>query len=213
MNKIKITSIMIVAMFIGMGAASMCRAEETLNGEMKVEVSGWIGIVFPKIEFDNQSVTFDVEKETVENETFCNVNDTLKINLNITDNSSGGRKFILPRSMFYSIIMYRKPIKPIEALFPLFPLSKMLSRIFPVKQLLKSVNVVNSTLGSKKDNNITIPLKYTITNETFNKKGENLSMMVYVMGFLPGDINGIEGVPIIAHKTITLNISYELKVI
>lgn len=201
---------MIVAMFIGMGAASICGAEETLNGEMKVEVSGWIGIVSPKIEFGNQNVTFDVEKETVENETFCNVNDTLKINLNITDNRSGGRKFILPRSMFYSIIMYRKPI---EALFPLFPLSKMLSRIFPVKQLLKSVNVVNSTLGGKRDNNITIPLKYTITNETFNKKGEKLSMMVYVMGFLPGDINGIKGLPIIAHKTITLNISYELKVI
>jgi hypothetical protein len=36
--------------------------------------------------------------------------------------------------------------------------------------------------------------------------------MVYVMGFLPGDLTG-GGLSIIAHKTITLNISYELKVI
>jgi len=206
MNKIKITSIMIVAMFIGMGAASICGAKETLNGEMKVEVSEWMGIVSPKIDFGNQSVTFNAEKETVDNETVYNVNDTLKINLNITDNS-GRNTYILPRSMFCSVIMYRKPIEA-----KLFPLMGILSRLFPVRQLLKSANVVNSTLGGKKDNNITISLKYTVTNDTFNNGGENLSMMVYVIGFLPGDING-GGLSIIAHKTITLNISYELKVI
>ena len=206
MNKIKITSIMIVAMFIGMGAASICGAKETLNGEMKVEVSEWMGIVSPKIDFGNQSVTFNAEKETVDNETVYNVNDTLKINLNITDNS-GRNTYILPRSMFCSVIMYRKPIEA-----KLFPLMGILSRLFPVRQLLKSVNVVNSTLGGKRDNNITIPLKYTITNDTFNK-GENLSMMVYVMGFLPGDLNGVKGVPVVAHKTITLTTSYDLKVI
>ena len=204
MNKIKIMSIMIVAMFIGMGAASMCGAEETLNGEMKVDVSGWIGIVSPKIDFGNQSVTFDVE--TIENETFYKVNDTLKINLNITD-SSGRKLCIMPRSMFYSVIIYRKPSEA-----KLSPLIGILNRLFPVRRLLKSVNVVNSTLGGQRDNNITIPLKYTITNDTFNNGGENLSMMVYVMGFLPGDLTG-GGLSIIDHKTITLNISYELKVI
>ena len=204
MNKIKIMSIMIVAMFIGMGATSICGAE-TLNGEMKVKVTDWIGIVSPKMEFGNQSVTFDVEK--VKNETFYKVNDTLKINLNITD-SSGRELYIMPRSMFYGVIMYRKISEA-----KISPLTGLLNRLFPVRRLLKSVNVVNSTLGGKKDNNITIPLKYTITNETFNNKGENLSMMVYVMGFLPGNLDGMEGVPIIAHKTITLNISYDLKVI
>jgi hypothetical protein len=183
MNKIKITSIMIVTMFIGMGAASMCRAGETLNGEIKVEVKELIGLVYPTINLVNQTnmpilVTRTLNDTT---HTYTNVvNDSLVIKLNITDNS-GREIFLLPRTMFYMVFLVRKGE-------PLSPIGSYFRRLMPIRTF-GSVNVVNSTLGLRATN-ITIPLNYRISNDTFNA-GENLTVKVLAMGFLPGTVDGV----------------------
>ena len=203
MNKIKIMSIMIVAMFIGMGATSICGAKATLNGEIKAEVKEWIGLVYPSINLVNQTNTPILVTRTLNDTNYTNVvNDSLVIKLNITDNS-GRELFLLPRTMFYMVFLVRKgePLRPIGSYF---------GRLMPVRAF-GSVSVVNSTLGSRATN-ITIPLKYKISNDTFNK-GENLTVKVLAMGFLPGEVDGaIAGFPLVAKAEFSLiNINYQQK--
>jgi len=63
--------------------------------------------------------------------------------------------------------------------------------------------------GSQKATNFSINLKYRITNETFHN-GENLTMYITVMGFLPGNINGIHNgeIPIIDRGIVNLKVTY-----
>ncbi|RLF50268.1 MAG: hypothetical protein DRN24_06825, partial [Thermoplasmata archaeon] len=69
-----------------------------------------------------------------------------------------------------------------------------------------------SVLGGEKSDNITVNLSYSISNMTF-ENGENLTMHIWVMGFLPGNVNGvIKGLPIIGHKVVNLNVEYKEKV-
>ena len=208
MNKIeRITSIMVVSLFVSMSIASVVGAEETLTGDISVEINGWIGVVSPRVNIEeNQSVNFSVDVVGEGDNTTYTVNDSLRINLNITDGTNR-TNFILPRSMSYSIIVCRKPLD-----IKLLPVFGLLDRLFPVRVLFKSVSVASSVLGGEKSDNITVNLSYSISNMTF-ENGENLTMHIWVMGFLPGNVNGvIKGLPIIGHKVVNLNVEYREKV-
>jgi hypothetical protein len=203
MNKIKITSIMIVAMFIGMGATSICGAKEILNGEIKVEVKEWIGLVYPTINLVNKTNMPILVTRTLNDTNYTNVvNDSLVIKLNIIDNS-GRKLFLIPRTMVYMVFLVRKGEK-------LSPIGSYFGRLIP-KRAFGSVSVVNSTLGPRATN-ITIPLNYRISNDTFNA-GENITVKVLAMGFLPGTVDGvIAGFPLIVKAEFSLiNIDYQEK--
>ena len=201
MNKIKLTTLTIAALFLSIPVLSTAEADETLTGTINVEIKEWIGIVYPEINIDNQSVTFEVNISTDGSETTYQVEDTLTIELNITKNTDR-ENYIFPRSVFYSIIMTRKILDA-----KLLPIIGFFKRIFPVREIFKSVNVIKGMLG-KEESSINITLNYPISNETFHN-GENLTMYIYVMGFLPGDVNGLlKGIPIIDHAKVALNVSY-----
>ncbi len=198
---IKKTAIMITVLTISLIAASAVEADAVLTGEINAEVKEWLGIVYPEINLENQSVTFGVDVVTDGNETTYQVNDTLIINLDVTKETN--RTYVFPRSIFYTAYMKRK-----IGLMDIFPLRGLIGRIFPMLALFKSVNVVKGMLG-KADQSINISLNYEISNTTF-ENGENLTMTIYVMGFLPGNLeDGLSAkIPIITKKQITLEANY-----
>jgi len=196
----KKTAITITVLTISLIAASTVEADAVLTGEIDAEVKEWLGIVYPEISLENQSVTFGVDVLTDGDKTTYRVNDTLIINLDVTKENN--RTYIFPRSIFYSAFMTRK-ITDIK----LLPIRGILSRIFPMLVLFKSVNIVKGMLG-KADQSINISLNYEISNTTF-ENGEKLTMTLCIMGFMPGDLNGLsEKIPIITKKQITLEVSY-----
>lgn len=202
MKEIKILSIVVVSLLIGIGATNFAGAVD-LNGKVEAEVDSWVGIVTPHITLDNQSITLQVNvTEDGENSSYI-VEDELVIELNTTDNS-GRETFIMPRSVFYSAVATRNIFDA-----GILPIMSLLDRVLPIRELIRSTNVVDSMLGGEKDTNITIPANYEITNTTF-EEGENLTLHLYVMGLMPGETNGVvDGLPIIDHKVITLEITYE----
>jgi hypothetical protein len=202
----KVIAVMIVAMFLGVSVASICSSEK-IDGEIKARAENWIGLVCPEICIDNiTSVTFKVNITEGEDETTYIVEDVLSIPLNVTVGEKVKDILVFPRSIFYSVIMQR-PFS-MDLLKP--TIRGFLKRMFPVIQLVKSVNVVDGMLG-KAQSYLNITLDYSISNETYlNPNGENLTMHIFVMGFLPGEVNGIdESIPIVAHKTVTLEVTYE----
>jgi len=197
MDKTKLFLIISAVLLITTSFYPLIGAEE-LEGSIDVDVKDYIGLVCPKINIGNQNVTFAVE--TVSNgKTTYMVNDTLEITLVIND-TSGRKSFVLPRSMFYSVFITRGVSD--AGIFPIFGI---FGRLVPVKYLLRSINVANSTLGGKKNDTIVIPIHYAISEGTSN---EHLMLHLFVMGFLPGDVDGYHGFPIVAHKKIKLNVSY-----
>ena len=202
MNKIKIASIVVVGLLIGIGSFNFAGAV-ALTGRVEAEVNSWVGVVTPDITLDNQSITFQVNVTDDEGNITYIVEDELYIELNSTDNS-GREQFIMPRSVFYSVIATRNMFD-----VGLLPIMSIFNRMFPIRELIKSKNVVDSMLGGEKDTNITIPVNYEISEETFNA-GENLTVHICAMGLMPGETNGLSSsIPVIVHKVITLEISYE----
>jgi len=212
MKKIKIVAMLIATMFVSIAATSISGAEE-LNANIKVDVDQFVGIVFPVVnattdEQKNQTLEFLVNvTEPVgepENYTYV-VEDELKVNLDILDNT-GRNMFLLPRLVFYRIVVYRDYKEAFDQ-----P-GRLLKKLFPIKVPLSSASVVNTLSGPAADN-ITIGVSYPISNETYHS-GENLTMCISVMGFIPGNVNGlIEGqIPIIDRKTINLEVLYKEKV-
>lgn len=196
----KIAAVMIVAMFLGVSAVSIA---EEIDGEIKVIVKDYIGVVYPQICLDNTSVTFKVNITTDENETSYVVEDILSIPLNVTTETERDN-FLFPRSIFYSVITTRS-IKDAK----LLPIAGLIKRIFPVFVPFATANVIGGSLGEK-DEYLNITLNYPISNVTYLKGSENLTMHIFVMGFLPGEVNGVaDSLPIIDHKTITLAVTYE----
>lgn len=218
MKKIKIVAMLVAAMFVGLAATTISGAAE-LEGGIRVYVDGFIGVVTPEKNFtedqENQTVTFLVNVTTTpdgnpDNATY-KVEDKLKINLDIIDRDTR-ESFILPRSLFFGYILARD-IENVP-LLPLFGDHGFFNRLFPVKKLFNSVNIVNSTLAGGRINNISIPMNYKINNATFNNGDsfENMTLHLYTMGFLPGNTNGLsEKIPIIAHMKIKLKIEYDQK--
>lgn len=142
------------------------------------------------------------------------VEDELIINLSLIDESNRAA-FVLPRFMFYRVVLVRD-IGNAIALPKKF--GGLFSRLMPVKVAFGSVGVANTLTGGSGATNITIKVNYQITNETYNQgKGfENLTLRIFTMGFLPGNINGIGGLfegklPIIDFKAVSLDIDYDEK--
>jgi hypothetical protein len=199
--KIKLISITIVSLLITIGAFSA--SGDFLDGDIDVEIrESLLGVVYPHITLANESeITFVAEFVDDGNESYWEVNETISINLDINDDT-GRETFFFPRSMVYSAILIRKEAK----IMPIFPIGNLFRRFFPVIQLGKSVNVVESQIGENKSDIIEIPVQYTIQNDSIAT--ENMVLHLLVMGILPGDLNGINMTKVIEHKAIDLTVNY-----
>jgi len=208
MHKIKTISVMIAVMFVCVAFASLSGAEYTLEGKIEGKVSGFAGVVSPDVNLtENQSVTLSVDITTEDNVTMYFVNDSLRIDVNITD-ESGRAMFFLPRSVYYGVIITRS-FSDAGLLKEETWEDGFIKRLFPAKAF-GALNAVDSLLGEK-DTNITIELDYSVSNSTYQSGGENLTMHIIVMGFLPGDVNGVddEGVGrVVEHKKVNLEVKY-----
>ena len=196
MKKMKTISLIMSAIIISVSVTSIGGAVTLTNG-IDVGVDYWIGLVTPTIDIENQSII--VNADMGENDTYI-VDDTLDIDINILNNTDRS-SFILPRAMFYSVLVVRKA--ELTWGFDYF------SRMFPVKAI-GSINVVESMLGNNTIiNTISLPLQYAITNTTYDD-GEQITMHIMTMGLLPGDTVGILGgsLPIIDYRSIKLNVTY-----
>ena len=216
MVKIKILSIMIATLFICLAVVSIVGATSEgpfknkelnkvyLEGEFNVKVSKSLGLVLPAININNQSVIFKVnstsnslfnKKYRVENE--------LVIKLNISDESERD-DYIIPRSMFYGVLGIRGiglAFKPIKL--------GLFNRVFPIRGF-GSVKVVKSKYNKNLSEEIRIRIKYYEITKELLGRGENIILNIYVMGFLPDDVNGVlEGTKVVAHKVINLEVTYE----
>ena len=216
----KIISLTIIAMFICIGLSNIAGADEfegvTLDGSVKVTISDYIGLVSPSMVFTeeqlNQSVEFFVDViEDGENTTYM-VNDTLRINLDVV-NESGRSSFIIPRSLYSSIWLQRESSKP-----KLLPLRGFLNRLFPVKVIYDVRIIVDYMLGKNlfgkmygnKTDNITIPVNYEILSQEDFENGESFNLHIFSWGSIPGDAGegAIEKLPVVAYTKIHLDVTY-----
>ena len=215
----KIISLSIIAMFVCIGFSNIAGADEyegvTLDGSIKATISDFIGLVSPSMQFNetqlNQSVEFLVDEiDDGVNKTYM-VNDTLRINLEII-NESGRSSFIIPRSLYSSIYLQRESSKP-----KLLPLMGVLNRFFPIRVIYDIRIIVDSMFGHKmfgnKTDNITIPIKYEILSSDDFDNGEIFNLHIFSWGSIPGDAgeNKIEKLPVVAYTKIHLDVDYKLK--
>ncbi len=214
MNKTRLLTILVGAIVISISAPAAFGAQ-TLEGDIDAEVTEFLGLVKPRINVDENQTDLTLSVEVVEGNASANesdqyyVNDTLSINVNVT--SGTDRTFLVPRYAFGSAIIMRN-IAEIE-IFPIFGFLGLLGdgpglfkRLFPViaTPLSNGMRVDVTSEGAKLMN---ISLNYWIDNETTS---ENLTMHLYTIGFLPGNVNGIiDGIPIIDHKVINLEVAYD----
>jgi hypothetical protein len=194
MKKIKILAMLVAAMF---GTVTIAGAAD-LTGSIDVTVDEWLGLAYPSISLSNQTVSLGVKRTingTSGNYTGNVVNDSLVIPLNIVD-ETGRESYLLPRVIFYMVFITKEEGTLMERLIPMFSFG--------------SANVVSSIIKPDLDANISIKLNYPVNNDTFNggensDQGENLTVRVFAMGFLPGAVNGaIEGIPLIAKAEFAL---------
>ncbi len=214
MKRKNIFSVLMVTLFLGAALLPLSGAVE-LNADINVQVSSFIGLVSPRInvtsdEQKNQSLELLVNvTEPVgdpDNNSYI-VEDKIVINLNINDES--GRDiglFVLPRLVFYRVVVARD----IKTAFKL-P-GSFLNNWMPIKAPFSSVGVVDTISGGKAEN-ITIPAHYRLTNDSYYAGGENFTMYITVMGFLPGNVNGfLDGkIPIIDREIVNLEVTYKNK--
>jgi hypothetical protein len=202
MNMKKMLSIMIISLFLTLTATSITGSSAVMSGDIDVDLKEWLGIVYPRSNIEeNQTVLLDAEAVSDGNETYYEVNDTLTIMMDINDESN--RTFLFPRSVFYTALFFRKILD-----VKLLPIFGYFSRLCPVRALFNTVNVGDSFLGKNASSNINITMQYTIDEETYNN-GENMTMHFLIMGFMPGDLNGLgEQIPIISYEKIPLKFEY-----
>ena len=195
--KIKVISIMVVSILIGVGAFSA--SAEFLQGDIDVEITDTLGLVCPRRDLDNTSMVEFIPTYVDDgNDSYWEINSSIDISLNITDNS-GRENFWLPRSVMYTAILVRKDIK-------ILPLIGLFKRMVPVRELFKTVNVVESQLGENMTDTISIPVQYNVYNDTLGP--ETMTLHLFVMGILPGDVNGIDGIKVVEYKAIELQVDY-----
>jgi len=196
MKKMKVVSIIIVTILIGAGVTSISVAQP-LDGEIDVEIREILGLVAPVINLKNESnVTFVAESSGDENETYYRVNDTLEISLDVTDNS-GKESYIFPRPVFYTAVIFRKPKITLKGGF--------FKRMLPTFEILKSVNVVNASLGKNQTDFIQLKVNYSVADISGT---EQMTLHLLCFGIPPGDANGIEGIHVVDYKKVTLNVDY-----
>jgi hypothetical protein len=218
MKKIKIVATLIAAIFLSLSATSISGAVD-LNADINVNVDQFIGLVSPIIDTSrddqkNQNITFLVnvtEPPDDEKNNSYIVEDQLKININVNDQSERATfiPFILPRLIFYKVIVSRDLSYAIS-----LPKTtgSLIKRLFPINAPFGQKNVVNTLGGSTAADNISINVYYKLTKDIY-LNGENLTLNIFIMGFLPGNVNGIsdEKIPIITHEVINLKVTYEDK--
>ena len=198
MKKMKILAIMVVSLLVGLSTISVSGANK-LDGQIDVEITQFIGLVHPHINLDNDSdISFAAESVEQDNVSFFRVNDSITIDLEITDNTGKG-SYLFARTFFYSAIILRQPVINMKV-------GSFLKRMIPAIELLKPVKVVNSTLGGNRTTEIEIPVNYIIAKETLEP--EEMKLILVVFGMPPGDINGIEVFPLIDYKIVKLNVDY-----
>ncbi len=208
MKKIKISTIMITIMLISISAVSIS-GEGVLEGNIEVETTEYLGIVKPKMNLsENQSISLDVSYVKDDNSTNATgrymVNDTLMISLNITDNC-GRNIFLVQRSIIVGVIISRKFAD--ITLSPILPITGLFRRFFPVISIVPAT-VIPGLLNRQRDNYVNITMNYEIDNSTLSD-GENLTMNIFIVGFLPGDVNGFDILPIVDYKQINLAVEYQ----
>lgn len=203
MKKMKITSIMLVAIMIGISSASIAGSVK-LVGDIDVTIDEYFGIVTPIISIDNQSILLNADIENDDENISYHVNETVVIDLDITDNS-GRDKFFFPRTITYCAIVTR-PFSDAK----LLPIAGLIGRLFPVVELFKSANVVDSTIAGEKVASINLSFDYYLPSNASYDNGEELTLHLYIMGIMPGNSDdGVsEQIPFIVSKKIGLDITY-----
>jgi len=198
MKEMKLISIMIVTVLIGAGLSSISVAQP-LGGQIDVEVSNFIGIVSPVLNLDNES-TVDFSAEFVEegNNSYYKINDSLEINLDVTNNM-GRDNLIFSRSLFYAAVLIRTPKITFTGGFfkRMLPVLK-----FGVKPIMDSMLVQNSTPVIK------LPVNYTLGADSIGT--EEMTLHLFTMGMIPGDVNGIEGLKIVDYQKVSLTVDYNI---
>jgi len=192
MSKIKILSILVATLFVCTTVASISGAEE-LTGNIEVEISQWIGLVSPVINITENQTGLSLKVDVDENGS-ATVNDNLTIKINVTDNS--GREvipFLIPRSVFCSVIILNN-----DAGFPLIGFLKRFIRARVSPFSLSGEGRIDVRDG---DTLLNVSMNYPIANTTLM---ENMTMHIIVMGVLPGNINGLDGIPIISYMKVNL---------
>lgn len=201
MKKIFVT--LIISMFISLGLTSVVTGDVTLDGAIDVEVKEWSwNLVAPSINLDeNQTITLNVDVETVDDTTTYFVNDTIFMDLNILQDENSERFLIFGRGIAYSAFVVRK-IKPLSG-----DLLRGI-KLLPIRKFFGSATVVQGALSGNVTEQINVSAQYTIDEDRFNN-GENLTMHLFVMGMIPGDVDGsTEQIPIIDYKKINLDVNY-----
>ncbi len=201
MSKIKIMSILVATLFVCTAVASMSGAEE-IDGRIEVEISQWIGLVSPVINITENQTGLSLKVDRIEGNASLNetetyrVNDTLSIKINVTDNSGRGElPFFVSRSVFASVII-------LNADTGITPLIGFLKRYIRARVSPFSLRGENGRIDVRNgDTLLNVTMNYPIENNTMM---ENMTMHVTVMGFIPGNINGLDGIPIISHMKINL---------
>jgi len=215
MRKIKICSLLTVALLLGMSASMICGAEEPDNilaAEVNVTVEDWIGQVKPDFNVTTANENDSVELKCIVNVTDPNpanhtydVNDTLIINMNIDDQSSRVLGFfIMPRCVRWKAY-FSEDSNPYKALFK--NTYKANGRALVADSLLNFL-----VPPGEVDDKIVIDMSgYDIDKDTF-ENGEEIYLHVYMKGFIPGHVNGglLDGlIPILDQETIKLTLSFE----
>lgn len=197
----KIKSLFLAFLLLFLTFTITVDADSNLSGGIDVEVKEWLGIAYPKINLNDQSISFKAELETLGDNATYHVNDTLIINIDSTIITK--RTSVLPRSIFYTAFLKRS-----LTFKNILPLGSLFSRLFPMFNKFGSTNLLKGYIGENISDSIRLTVDYIIDEETFNS-GEILTFTFYVMGFLPGDLNGLaEQMPIITSKAIKLEIDY-----
>ena len=196
----KILSILVATLFVCSAVASISGAEE-IDGNIEVEITQWIGLVTPILNITENQTGLTLKVDRIEGNASANesdtyrVNDTLSIKINVTDNSERGDiPFLMPRSVFASVIILNAD----TGLFPLIGFLKRFIRARVSPFSLGGEGRIN-VLGG--DTLLNVSMSYPISNTTIM---ENMTMHVIVMGVLPGNINGLDGIPIISHVKVNL---------
>lgn len=189
MNKIKIVSIMIIAMLVSLTSVSVVSAEEKeLLGNIQAEFlsTGGSGVIEPTLNIvQNQTVFINIE----EKDGNYSVNTTLLINVT----SLGD---IPDTILFRGIISYVHLVRADYSKFPALNMGLIhpaikLGMFLPMK--LDFISLAGLNLLGFSTKYIEVPLNYKV-NKTVDQI-ENLTLFVGVCGLLPGEVHSVYGKP------------------
>jgi hypothetical protein len=204
MNKVKISVIMAATILISLIASPIIGAVY-LDGDIEAEIlPNWVGLIIPKINIsENQTKMLNIDYFPPEdnNSAYYKVNDTLTINIS-TIGEAPRDVFLLPRSVYVSVFVLRKDVP----LFPIIGLTGNKAGLFTrmmAGKTFERVDVIPG-FGQKEDDQfVNVSLKYRLEPVD----SENLTVHIFVMGLVPGDLNGGKILPV-HYQKVDLLIDY-----